>query len=161
MEFYETTEGRLGLRDIPPVLADLLRQIPHSGDRDSDEVEERFFPSPSHDPDEEGLRDDWRAHVEPELHGAFQSARLVVEADLRGMKEEDDGFAMEFSKGHAEAWLNALNQARLALVTQHRFSEDQLAGPRPDRIRNERDLALLQLTLYEYVQHWLVEVLEP
>ena len=40
MEFYETTEGRLGLRDIPPVLADLLRQIPHSGDRDSDEVEE-------------------------------------------------------------------------------------------------------------------------
>jgi len=161
MEFYETTEGRLGLRDIPPVLADLLRQIPHSGDRDSDEVEERFFPHPSDDPDEEDLRDDWRAHVEPELHGIFQSARVLVEADLRGMKEEEDAFALEFSKGHADSWLNALNQARLALVTQHRFSEEELSSPRPAMIRNERDFVLLQLTLYEYIQHWLVEVLEP
>jgi len=161
MEFYETAEGRLGLRDIPSDLADLLRQIPAAGDRDSDEVEERFFPSPSHDPAEESLQEDWRAHVEPELHGIFQSARLVVEADLRGMKEEGSAFAIEFSKGHADSWLNALNQARLALVTLHHFSEEDLTAQRPALIRTERDLVLLQLTLYEYIQHWLVEVLDP
>jgi len=161
MEFYETTAGRLGMRDIAPVLAGLLRQIPSSGDCDSDELEERFFPIPTADPDEHDLREDWKAHVEPELHGLFQSSRQTVEADLRGMKEDEEGtFLLEFSSRHAEAWLNALNQARIALVSRHGIEENEMSGPYPHEINTERDLALLKIYFYEHILHWLVEIVD-
>ena len=121
MEFYETKSGRLGFRDIPPVLAELLRQIILHEVYDAEEVEERLYPSPSLEAEEEDLREDWKAHVQPELHEQFQSARQVVEADLRGMKEDGDLSSLEFPLRHAESWLNALNQARLALAVRHSF----------------------------------------
>jgi hypothetical protein len=160
MEIYDTDDGRLGLRGIPSVLSELLRQIPRWVDIESDEAEERLFPSPVTDPDEEELRADWQAHVEPELHEFFQSTRQVVDADLRGMTEDAEGYALEFSLKHADAWLNALNQARLALAALHGFGEDDLAGHGPKEIRTERELALLQINFYGMIQHWLLEILD-
>lgn len=159
MEFYETKSGRLGLRDIPPVLAELLRQIVAHEGYDTEDVEERLYPSPSLDADEESLREDWKAHVQPELHEQFQSARQVVEVDLRGMKEEDDLFSLEFPLRHAESWLNALNQARLALAARHGLGEAELSQQEPLHITDERDLARFQIDFYGHIQHWLVEVL--
>lgn len=161
MEFYGPSEGRLGVRDIPPVLADLMSRIPRWGDSESEAAEARLFPCPSTEPREEDLRADWKAHVQPELHEFFQSARHVVEADLRGMKAGDGGaFTMEFSAKHAEAWLNALNQARLALAARHNLGEEELSQPSPMPISNERDLARIQVNFYAALQQWLVEVLD-
>jgi hypothetical protein len=160
MEFYETDDGRLGMREIPAVVTELLRQIPRWADGETDEVEDRLFPSPATGAAEAELRADWQAHVEPELHEFFQSTRQVVEADLRGMAEEDDGFILEFSLKHADAWLNALNQARLALATRHRFEEEDLAGRGPREVRDERELALFQIHFYAMIQHWLLEILD-
>lgn len=160
MEFYETNDGRLGMREIPAVVSELLRQIPHWVDLESDDVEERLFPSPATGAAEAELRADWQAYVEPELHEYFQTTRQVVEADLRGMIKEDDGFVMEFSLKHADAWLNALNQARLALAARHGFEEEDLGGRGPREVRNERDLALFQIHFYAMIQHWLLEILE-
>ena len=67
-----------------------------------------FFPVPAHDPREQALREDWKAHVEPELHAFFLSARQVVEADLRGFQESEGNYTLEFPAAHAESWLNAL-----------------------------------------------------
>lgn len=160
MEFYETKTGRLGLRDIPPLPAEWLKQITTHGAAESQEVEERLYPIPSLDAVEEELREDWKAHVQPELHEIFQSARQVVEADLRGLKEaEDDFYVLEFPFKHAESWLNALNQARLALSALHDFGEAELSQTEPVHILNERDLARIQIEFYGYIQHWLVEVL--
>jgi Domain of unknown function (DUF2017) len=159
MEFYVTSEGKLGLKSIPPVLADILRQIPFCGDRESDEVESRLFPMPSVDPGEEDFREDWKAYVQPDLHQLFQSARQTVESDLRGLKEEGEFFELEFPFNHAEAWLNALNQARLALAAEHNFGEKDLSSFGPTVVANERDFALLQIELYADLQHWLIEVL--
>ena len=58
-------------------------------------AEERLFPSPTHDSRDQALREDWKAHVEPELH-AFSSRRQVVEADLRGFQESDGNYTLEF-----------------------------------------------------------------
>jgi hypothetical protein len=160
MELYETKSGRLGLRDVPPVPAEWLRQITSQEGFESEDVEERLFPSPSLEAGEEELREDWKAFVQPELHELFQSARQVVEADLRGLKEgEDDFFSLEFPLRHAESWLNALNQARLALAARHGFSEGELSQKEPAHIATERDLARIQIEFYGYLQHWLVEVL--
>jgi hypothetical protein len=160
MEFYETDDGRLGMREIPPVVSELLQQVPHWVDLESEEIEERLFPSPATGASEAELRSDWQAFVEPELHEFFQTTRQVVEADLRGMTEEDGAYMVEFSIKHADAWLNALNQARLALAARHGFEEADLAGREPREIRDERDLALFQIHFYGMIQHWLLEILE-
>lgn len=160
MIFYQTPEGRLGFRDIPPVLAEILRQVPTCSDLEDEAVEARLFPPPTEDPLEEGARDDWKAYVQPELHDLFQTSRQTVDADLRGLKEEGDFFTVEFSSKHVPAWLNALNQARLALAAQHNFDEGELSQPGPLQITNEKELALLQINFYAAVQQWLIETLE-
>jgi hypothetical protein len=158
MQFYRNSGNRLGLREIPPLLAGLMRQIPGPFDQDNKAVEERLFPLPSDHPDEKALREDWKAHVEPELHALFLSARQVVEADLRGFREEEDGFVLEFSAGHADSWLNALNQARLSLAAQHHLDESELSRPEPILILSERDLVKFQIHFYAALQQWLVEI---
>ena len=160
MEFYRISGSRLGLREIPPLLAGLMRQIPGPFEQDGRAVEERLFPKPSQDPGEEALREDWKAHVEPELHALFLSARQVVEADLRAFKEEEGGFALDFPVGHAESWLNALNQARISLAAQHHLDEAELSQPGPMAILDERDLAKFQIHFYAALQQWLVETLD-
>jgi hypothetical protein len=101
-----------------------------------------------------------RAHVEPELHAVFLSARQVVEADLRGLQQSEGSYTLEFSVAHAESWLNALNQARIFLAAQYRFEEAELSQPGPLAILGERDLAKLQIHFYAALQQWLVEILE-
>lgn len=162
MEFYQSTSQRLGLRNIPALLAELLRQIPQADGDENEAVEARLFPDPTGDPREDGLRQDWRAHVQPELHEWFQSSRQVVAADLRALTpEEDDVFALEFPVKHAAAWLNALNQARLSLAAEYDFNEGDLSRAWPVEIHDERSLALLKINFYAAIQHWLVEVVDP
>lgn len=160
MQFYETTDGRLGFGQIPSVLAELLRQIPLWRERESDEAASRLFPSPCSDPEEEEFREDWKAHVEPELQEIFQSARQVVEADLHGMKGKDDEFSLEFPRKHGEAWLNALNQARLAIAAQYELGEKDLAELESAVIATQHDLAVLQVNFYAAIQQWLIEALD-
>ena len=155
-----TSEGKLGLKEIPPVLADILRQIPFCGERDSEEVEARLFPAPTIALEEEELREDWKAYVQPDLHQIFLTARQTVEADLRGIRDTGKFCELEFPFKHADAWLNALNQARLALASQFSFSEEDLSTLGPPQITNERELALLQVELYADLQHWLIEVMD-
>jgi hypothetical protein len=160
MEFYNVIGNRLGMREVPPLLAGLMRQIPGLFERDNDAAEERLFPSPTQDPHEQGLREDWKAHVEPELHTLFLSARQVVEADLRGFQESEGGYTLEFPAAHAESWLNALNQARICLAAQHNLDEVELSQSGPLTILSERDLAKLQIHFFAALQQWLVEVLD-
>lgn len=160
MEFEVTSAGRIIISDIPPLLVDLLKQIPPAAECDGEAVEERFFSSPSHDPDETTLRDDWKAHVEPELHSLFLEARQVVGTDLRGLVETDDLARLEFPTPHADAWINALNQARIALVTRHHITEQEMAARHPREIESPRDLARVQIVFYEHLLHWLIEVVE-
>lgn len=158
MEFYENGE-RLGFRNIPPVVAELLRQIPRWVDGDCEAAEERLFPAPSGDPDEDTLRDDWKAFVQPELHSLFQSARDTVASDLRGLRENGEEFDLEFPRQHAEAWVSAVNQARLALAARHEFTENELSHPEPLEINSERDFALLQMWVYDEIIWRLVHLL--
>lgn len=160
MEFYSIAGNRLGLREVPPLLAGLMRQIPGLFEQDSTAAEERLFPSPTQDPDEKALREDWKAHVEPELQALFLSARQVVEADLRGFQEYEGSYTLEFPAAHAESWLNALNQARICLAAQHDLDETELSQPGPLAILRERDLARLQIHFYAALQQWLVEILD-
>lgn len=161
MEFYTTSGDRVGLRGMPPFIADLLRQLPRCIEQGADIAESRLFPLPAATADEETLRDDWKAHVQPELHDWFLGARQVVATDLRAMREKGGTFQLEFSLRHAEAWLNALNQARLTLAEVHAFDEKDLGSHLPAEIAGDRDLARFQIDFYAGIQFWLVELLDP
>lgn len=160
MEFDATSEDRLELRQIPPLFVQLLREIPTVGNRNCPKVTERLFPRPSQEPTEETLCEDWKAFVEPGLHEAFSEARQVVEADLRGMTEEEGAFALTITHSHAMAWIHALNQARLALVAHHELDMDEAAHGWPEVIATEEDWLRLQMGFYEQILGRLIDLVE-
>ncbi len=155
MKLSATEEGVLALEEIPPFLFDLLKEIGTRGASDDLHVENRLYPSPGDDP---LLEEDWKALVQPELQEFFLSARETVQADLRRAAKKDDAFFLEIPPNHADAWLNALNQARLALAEEHRVEEKDLARePRPDP-SDPRSLALFQISFFGFLQECLVRM---
>jgi len=155
MKLSATEEGVLALEEIPPFLFDLLKEVGIRGASDDPHVENRLYPSPGDDP---LLEEDWKALVQPELQEFFLSARETVQADLRRAVKKDDAFFMEIPPNHMDAWLNALNQARLALAGEHRVEEKDLAGePLPDP-SNPRSLALFQISFFGFLQECLVRM---
>jgi hypothetical protein len=151
-------DGTIGLSGINPFLFDLLQGIVRSGASDDPAVGDRFFPAPVEGGGERDLRDDWKALVQPELHAGFLEAREIVQADLRAADEAADGFAFQIPVRHADAWMNALSQARLALAIENRFTESELAAEMPAAAGGPRDLALLQMNFYAFLQEWLVRI---
>jgi hypothetical protein len=58
---------------------------------------------------------------------------------------------------HLEAWLNALNQARLVIVEESNFSEADLDHREPPDLDTRRGLSLLKIHFYGHLQELLVE----
>jgi hypothetical protein len=153
-------DGAVFFDGIEPLLYKMLCEIRTSAEMDDPRVESRFYQSPSLDPDTESLREDWKAFVQPDLHSAFASSREAVDADLRRCLADPQGSRSLFiPKNHIDHWLSALNQARLALVEYHGFSENEMSR-QPDNLEDLRDYALLQLGIYGLLQEWLVSLLD-
>lgn len=155
MECYHLKRGGIGLSGIPMVLGHLLQNCPSIG-VNSEKAEARLYPSPSADPFEDHLRDDWKTVVEPDLQEHFRSARSVMEADVRNMRIEEESCTVEIPTAHIDPWISALNQARLSLAAEHDFSERELSGIGPIDIRSDRDLALVQINFFAVIQDLLI-----
>jgi hypothetical protein len=59
---------------------------------------------------------------------------------------------------HVDAWLNCLNQARLIIVEENRFTEADMDHREPPDLSTRRGLALLKVHFYAHLQEALVEV---
>ncbi|MFZ9921147.1 MAG: hypothetical protein ACO3FQ_08305 [Terrimicrobiaceae bacterium] len=153
-------DGGVLFEGIDPLLHQMLSEIRSAAELDDPRVEARFYQSPTTDPESEDLREDWKAFVQPDLHSAFASSREVVEADLRRSSSDKNGHrTLLIPRNHIDHWLGALNQARLALVEYHGFSEAEM-GRQPENLESPRDYALLQLGIYGLIQEWLVSLLD-
>ena len=158
MEFQAQPGRPFEFRLIPPLLADLMKGIPHWGLDSSQKVDERLYPPPSKDPTESELIGDWSVHVQPGLAEHFQSCREIVESDLRKMQQEENGlFQMEIPTAHAEAWINSLTQARLAIVSELNITEAELSDEQEPEITDKRELAVFQVNFYGFLTHCFVE----
>lgn len=155
--------GSLEITEIDPFLAELLRQIPTSTNPESiPAAEERLF-SPPADPTEKEFRAEWRLYVEPELRRIFQSATEVVTDDLRQLEQEEKPFAnvsLRIPHEHADAWLNTLNQARLAIAAKYDFSESELSDHYRSPIGSRRDLSLFQVNFYGFLQEFILREMD-
>jgi hypothetical protein len=162
MEVFRNN-GVLEISEIDPFLAELLRQIPASTNPESVPAAEERLYSPPAGPNEKELRAEWKIYVEPELRRLFRTATETVESDLRQLAENEKPFAnsaLQIPHEHSEAWLNALNQARLAIAAKYDFTEAELCDHYRSPIGSRRDLSLFQVNFYGFLQEFILREME-
>jgi hypothetical protein len=153
----------LEISELDPFLAELLRQIPDSTNPEgAAAAEERLFSLPG-DPGDKNLCAEWKLYVEPELRRLFRSATETVGADLKMLNGSTKPFAnctLRIPTQNAEAWLSALNQARLVIASKYAFTEVELCDHYRSPIGSRRDLSLFQVNFYGFVQEFILQEMQ-
>lgn len=153
----------LEIAELDPFLAELLRQIPESTRPDGTEAaEKRLFSLPVDAPNSE-ICEEWKLYVQPELRRLFRTATETVESDLKMLNGTAKPFAnctLRIPTKHAEAWLSALNQARLVIAAKYNFTEGELCDHYRSPIGSRRDLSLFQVNFYGFLQEFILQELE-
>jgi hypothetical protein len=149
----------LKISEIDPFLAELLRQIPESADPAGNEAaEKRIFTNPTSDSELEVCAE-WKTYVQPELRRLFQTATQTVTADLQQLNGKSKPFAnctLRIPLDHGEAWLSALNQARLVIASKYDFTEADLCDHYRSPMGSRRDLSLFQVNFYGFIQEYIL-----
>jgi hypothetical protein len=86
-----------------------------------------------------------------------------VVADLEQLNGKEKSFAnrmLRIPAGHSDAWLSALNQARLVIATKNNFTENELNDHFRSPIGSRRDLSLFQVNFYGFLQEFILRELE-
>jgi hypothetical protein len=153
----------LEISELDPFLAELLRQIPESTNTDGAEAaQQRLFSSPA--PASQGeICAEWKLYVEPELRRLFQTATETVAIDLQQLNGSTKPFAnctLQIPMKNTDAWLNALNQARLVIAAKYDFTDADLCDHYRSPIGSRRDLGLFQVNFYGFLQEFILHELE-
>ena len=147
------------ISEVDPFLAELLRQVPISASPDGVTAAEQRLFSPPTNGDETELCAEWKIYVEPELRRLFQSATETVATDLEQLNGNEKSFAnrtLRIPSKHADAWLSALNQARLVIAAKNNFTESELSDHFRSPIGSRRDLSLFQINFYGFLQEFIL-----
>jgi hypothetical protein len=155
-------QDALEISELDPFLAELLRQIPASTNPEgTPAAEERLFSAPAREAERE-ICAEWKTYVQPELRRLFRSAMETVAADLEQLSGNEKTFAnrsLRIPSEHADAWLNALNQARLVIAAKNNFSDGELGDHYRSPIGSRRDLSLFQVNFYGFLQEFILREL--
>jgi uncharacterized protein DUF2017 len=161
MDICRRKDG-LEISELDPFLAELLRQIPASTSiENSPAAESRIYSSPA-SASEKQICAEWKLYVQPELQRLFRSAAETVANDLEQLSGNEKTFAnrtLLIPTAHAEAWLNALNQARLSIAARNDFSDGELGDNYRSPIGSRRDLSLFQVNFYGFLQEFILREL--
>jgi hypothetical protein len=151
----------LRISDLDPFLAELLRQIPMSTNPEgTPTAEARLFTKPS---TEKEICAEWKSYVEPEMRRLFRSATETVAADLTQLNGNEKSLrnrTLRIPFEHADAWLNALNQARLVIAERNKFTDEELNDHDRSPIGSRRDLSLFQVNFYGFIQEFILREME-
>ena len=156
MRFRRATADSWELREIHPLFASLLVELPKVASRHK-KAQSRLYPDPTGGSEDVQLRRDWKEHVRPELERLFATSRDIVARDLEGLGHNGQGTKLVIPADHLDAWLNALNQARLVIVEENQFAESDLDHREPPDLATRRGLSLLKIHFYAHLQELLVE----
>lgn len=136
-------------------LGQLFLAIPGAADPGGNPAAlDRLYPSPM-EARNSSYSQDWAQFVVPELREAFEGATSVVEEDLEPLRNGETGWTIP--AGHVDAWLNALNQARLALAARYNVTEEDMDRPAPYPVETERGMAVAQIHVYGLLQECLIQ----
>jgi len=151
-------DGAFVLRNVPPAMAIVLRQLPELLSDGSPGIRERLTGSP-YPGDDEGS-EQWEKYAVPELEHLFRSARDLVVEDVAGLGPESrsaDRFQVSIPAKHLAAWISSLAAVRVALGGVHRLTEQEMESELPPVLVTARDRAVLVVHLLGWVQGLLVE----
>jgi Domain of unknown function (DUF2017) len=155
-------DDEIEISDLDPFLAELLRQVPVSADpKGVPAAEQRLFTPPA-DSAETEICKEWKMYVEPELRRLFRSATETVAADLKQLGGNEKQFAnrtLRIPAKNTDAWLNALNQARLALAAKYNFTDSELCDHYRSPVASRRDLSLFQVNFYGFIQEFILRAI--
>jgi hypothetical protein len=153
----------LEISELDPFLAELLRQIPDSTRTEGAETaQQRLFSLPAQASERE-ICAEWKVYVEPELRRLFQTATETVATDLQQLNGSTKPFAnctLRIPTQNVEAWLNALNQARLVIAAKYNFSDVDLCDHYRSPIGSRRDLGLFQVNFYGFLQEFILHEMD-
>jgi hypothetical protein len=156
-------KNQIEIAELDPFLAELLRQIPACANPEgAPAAEERIFSPPSNGSETE-LCSEWKMYVEPELRRLFQTATQTVAGDLEQLNGNEKNLAnrtVRIPAKHADAWLSALNQARLVIAAKNNFTETELNDHLHSPIGSRRDLSLFQVNFYGFLQEFILREME-
>ena len=154
--------AHIEISELDPFLVELLRQIPASADPGGvTAAEQRLFSSPT-TRNESEMCAEWKTYVEPELRRLFQTATQTVAQDLQQLNGNEKLIAnrtLRIPSKHADAWLSALNQARLVIAAKNNFTETELNDHCRSPIGSRRDLSLFQVNFYGFLQEFILREL--
>ena len=156
-------KGVIEISELDPFLAELLRQIPASANPDGAPAAEQRIFSPPINGEETELCAEWKSYVEPELRRLFQTATQTVAADLEQLNGNEKSLAnrtLRIPAKHSDAWLSALNQARLVIAAKNNFTENELNDHFRSPIGSRRDLSLFQVNFYGFLQEFILRETE-
>jgi hypothetical protein len=142
---------------IDPLLAHCLQQLPEILEqRDAPTARDRLFPLPT--TADRKTNDDWQQNVTPELRHLFASAGEIVLRDLTALSPPAGASRrhLTFPAEHANAWLSALNQARLILGATFSITDEDMNATGFD-LNDPRQKAVLQIHLFGYLLQLFVE----
>ena len=163
MEFRRDHDA-LEISELDPFLAEILRQIPSSAlPEGSEAAEQRLFSKPIAGPEHE-ICAEWKSYVEPELRRLFRSSTETVTEDLKQLDRNEEPFVnctLRIPIAHTDAWLNALNQARLVIAAKYNFSDGELGDHYRSPIGSRRDLSLFQVNFYGFLQEFILHEINP
>jgi len=154
MNIERDESGGFEFSEVEAPFAALFLSIPAAANPEgSQAAQDRLYPAPSAE-----LRDEWDELVRPELRAWFEAATQTVERDLQPLAAGEN--TLRIPSGHVDAWLLALNQARLALAARHELGEADLNRPPMPPPRDKRDLAISQIHTFGLLQECLLQGLE-
>lgn len=156
-------DGSLLVEGLFPLHVAALVEVPELIDRPQGDVRRRLFPDPS---DDEKQKGEWDRLVRPELFALLASAREILLRDLRGLgPAEPLGSVPRWSVAvpaqHVNAWISALNAARLALGAEFRVESEQDLHPeieeKDGKIEiDERTFAIVKISALADIQALLI-----
>ncbi|MEM8885856.1 MAG: DUF2017 family protein [Planctomycetota bacterium] len=169
-ELVRLSDGSLQIKQLAPWFVGVLFELPALLDSDQpEEVSRRLYPEPS---DDEEIRETWDKYVRPELFALVASAREIVSKDIEELgptEDEEAGPAfweLAIPEKHIQAWISALNIARLSLATKYGVEGadiEELIDLNEDESEEaaERRYAITRVHLLGWLQQLLIEQESP
>lgn len=153
-------DGSVSIAGLQPAFVAALVDLPQVLQDDGNEkVRRRLYPEPSED---RAQQEEWSRLVRPELFALVASSREIVTKDLARLRRARGRQAvwnLKIPSRHVNAWLSALQAARLALGARHDIGEAEMEGRTTD-LDETRQLALVKIHILAWIQELLVEAME-
>jgi hypothetical protein len=141
--------------DLSPASVETLKGVPMLLESQDPRVRERLLPETCSD---EEAEEHWRRHAVPELERLFVSRAQVVRRDLGNLRTlpESSRQVLLIPHAHQNAWLAALNAARLALFELNSLTAESMEPEAFGTASKKQQEALLRIHLLAEIQSVLL-----